>query len=614
MTIFKQYITAYLLTCTISAVAVAQIPSVSESTRAQREADALFFDALKAGVLDDDQQEETLLLQLVQKKQDNAAAWYHLARLNIRQAETDKAADYISKAVSLDTANSWYLQLQADIYTYQHHFEKAAVIYQRLSGQGLQQEEFLFKGAVLYERAGKYPEALALLDQLRHHTMHAEKALLQQQKIHLRMNNTEAAVRVTEELIAQDPAESRYYTNLADIYKGSNQHDKAQEIYRQAEKKLKEMIARDPGENRYYLNLADIHADNDQPKKMLEVYQQGLKNIPDEPSLQYGIALSYRQLENQEQYHVYIRKVILNPGFEAEAQISILRAYLDELSLDSIRKQESALLSEQLMMLYPDNAEAIALHGQVLYRTSQPEAAAIAFKKALKIAPDMWAIWQELLFLYTNVTQADSLISSSRQAMRYFPNQSLIHYLNGVGHSFKNNHIDALKSYNRAIDLQPEDNRPLLSDMYASAGDTYHALRENERADSCYEKALLFNPDNATVLNNYSYYLSLRKTRLNDAEQMSRRSLEIRPGEATFLDTYAWILYQQGKYKEAKEYMEKAIAADPDPDGTLWDHLGDIMYKLGDKDTAVTYWEKASKKGTANPLINKKIQERRIYE
>ena len=109
------------------------------------------------------------------------------------------------------------------------------------------------------------------------------------------------------------------------------------------------------------------------------------------------------------------------------------------------------------------------------------------------------------------------------------------------------------------------------------------------------------------MLYNYSYYLSLRNKRLEDAEKMSKRSLELRPEEPTFLDTYGWILYKSGDYKKAKEYIQKAIDANNEgADGTLWEHLGDIYYKLNNKEKAVEYWKKAKEKGTENEQIDKK--------
>lgn len=61
------------------------------------------------------------------------------------------------------------------------------------------------------------------------------------------------------------------------------------------------------------------------------------------------------------------------------------------------------------------------------------------------------------------------------------------------------------------------------------------------------------------VLNNYAYYLSLKKKDLQRAEEMSRKSNEIEPDNATYLDTYAWVLYQLKRYDEAKQYMDRAV-------------------------------------------------------
>ena len=175
-------------------------------------------------------------------------------------------------------------------------------------------------------------------------------------------------------------------------------------------------------------------------------------------------------------------------------------------------------------------------------------------------------------------------------------------------------YTQSIKNLNRAIELQPEDNALLLADMYSSLAEAYNNIKEYPRSDSAFEKSLRLNHDNASVLNNYSYYLSERGLRLEAAERMSKRSLELRPGEATFLDTYGWILYKQGKYSEAKKYIEEAIHKSPNADGTLWDHLGDINYKLNNVAEAVQNWLKAKEKGTENILIDKKIKDQKLYE
>ena len=109
----------------------------------------------------------------------------------------------------------------------------------------------------------------------------------------------------------------------------------------------------------------------------------------------------------------------------------------------------------------------------------------------------------------------------------------------------------------------------------------------------CYDSALVYNPSNVLVLNNYAYYLSEEDKELDKAEQMSLRTIKAEPNNATYLDTYAWILYKQQRYEEAYTYIEQALAADSVPSDVLYEHAGDICYRMGDTARAVDYWKQA---------------------
>ncbi|MBK7384433.1 MAG: hypothetical protein IPI81_14055, partial [Flavobacteriales bacterium] len=67
------------------------------------------------------------------------------------------------------------------------------------------------------------------------------------------------------------------------------------------------------------------------------------------------------------------------------------------------------------------------------------------------------------------------------------------------------------------------------------------AIRQERQA---YDKALARIPDDATTLNNYAYYLSVRGEQLEKAERMSKRSNELAPGQPSYQDTYAWVLFR----------------------------------------------------------------------
>ena len=151
------------------------------------------------------------------------------------------------------------------------------------------------------------------------------------------------------------------------------------------------------------------------------------------------------------------------------------------------------------------------------------------------------------------------------------------------------------------------DNDALYNEFQTSLADVYNSLNLYEKSDSLYELVLQKNPDNIIVLNNYSYYLSLRKKNLEKAKTMSKRCNELEPNNGTYQDTYAWILYCLTEYKSALEWIERAIKNGGDKSAVIIEHYGDILFKLGQKQEAVNQWKRAKSIGEGSDLLNKKI-------
>ena len=116
------------------------------------------------------------------------------------------------------------------------------------------------------------------------------------------------------------------------------------------------------------------------------------------------------------------------------------------------------------------------------------------------------------------------------------------------------------------------------------------------------------------VLNNYAYYLSVRKVKLGKAEEMSLKCNELEKENGTYQDTYAWILYQLSEYEKAKEWIQKSLANGSDSSAVVVEHYGDILYQLGEIENAIIQWKKAQELGEASNFLNQKIEEGKLYE
>jgi tetratricopeptide (TPR) repeat protein len=204
-------------------------------------------------------------------------------------------------------------------------------------------------------------------------------------------------------------------------------------------------------------------------------------------------------------------------------------------------------------------------------------------------------------------------IKDGEQALELFPNQAGICWFLGTAYLVQKDYEAAVEVLERGKKLSGA-NGELKSFFNAQLGDTYNNLGKYKNSDDCYEAALAYDPDNDHVLNNYSYFLSLRKEKLDLAKKMSAKLVARNPEDATYLDTHAWVLYVRGEFEEAKVYIEKAVNSDDDLSGTIIEHYGDILFKLGDVDSAVKQWQKAKGMDETSELIDKKIADRKLYE
>ena len=145
------------------------------------------------------------------------------------------------------------------------------------------------------------------------------------------------------------------------------------------------------------------------------------------------------------------------------------------------------------------------------------------------------------------------------------------------------------------------------------SGDVLFELEKDDECYAAYDSALVYDPYNLEVLNNYSYFLSLDEEDLQRALDMSKKTVETEPENDTFLDTYAWILFKMERYEEAKAYAEKIISLGVELSPVVLHHIGDIYAKCGDTEKAVLYWQKACDAGDETKILKKKIRKRRYY-
>ena len=149
----------------------------------------------------------------------------------------------------------------------------------------------------------------------------------------------------------------------------------------------------------------------------------------------------------------------------------------------------------------------------LLVQQGQKAAARDAYVRAARIDPSVYEVWDAIMQLDGELAQVDSILVHSEKALEVFPNQGALWYSNGTAHLFKRHYQEAVDALEESRKLLAS-NEKIIPEINSQLGDAYNGVKDYPRSDEAYEAALKANPSNDRVLNNYSYFLSLRKANL----------------------------------------------------------------------------------------------------
>lgn len=547
-----------------------------------REAEFYFTEGEKFFILEDYAKALVYYQRALDINPDNGTIHFKIADVLSKSNKQDdllKASSEIEQALRLERDNKYFYLLAATIYNSLGRLDKAAQAYETMIGEIKGTDEYLYELAAVYQYAGQREQAI--------------KAYNRAEQI-FGVNEVSSIQKLKLFIEAGKPAEG-----LAE-----------------GEKLIKAF----PGEDSYIMAFTEVISKSGMTAEAIRYLEEFVKQNPESGAVKMLLAGFYRDAGQEAKARPYLLSLFDDPTVELTSKLVVLGAYNAELNQNKTNKISdpdkeafAGQLYEKLKASHPGDASVNIIGGDLYLSTGKTREAEAEYLKAVETgAPVNFEVYENLLFLEIKLEQWDKVIRHADAALEIYPNQGLIHYFNGVAHLRKRHYPEATQSLEQAKRLS-SSNPALLGEINSQLGEAYNATKEYSKSDKAYEEALTFNPNNATVLNNYSYYLALRKENLEKAEKMSATLIKNQPENPTFLDTYAWVLYTREKYKEAKKVMERAITTGK-ATATHFEHYGDILYKLGDIDGAVRQWEKARGLNANSETLNKKIANRKIYE
>jgi tetratricopeptide (TPR) repeat protein len=534
--------------------------------------DYLYLNANKEKILGNHDLALSLYTQCVKINPKEPAPYYDIATIYTYQNKLTQAVEYARQAYNLNKENIWYSLLYAELLTQTAQFQKAIDIFSEIIKRNPTKVEVIMELGNIQEQIQQYENAIKTYNQAEQITGISEQTSLSKQRVYLKQNKLNKAIEETKKLAEAIPQEPRYKLMLAELYDNNNEPDKAFAIY-------SESLKTDPENPYILLSLADYHHKRKEFKKAFE----------------------------------YLRTAYANPDMDIDNKVKILLSfYLSSQENEELNKEIYSLL-EILVSTHPTDGKAYSVYGDFLYRDQKLKEAREQFKKALEFSNEKFAIWNQVIILDSELKEWEEMESNSEKAIQIFPTQPNFYLFNGLAKIQLKKYKEAIEKLELGAALVI-DNPQLSSQFFSNLGDAYHRLNKNKESDAAYEKALKFDPNNVYVLNNYSYYLSLRKEKLDEAARMSKKANEIEPNSPSFQDTYAWILFQQGKYEDALIWINKAIENGGASNAVILEHKGDILYKNGNTKEALDYWKMAVEMGENSDNLKQKINTQKYID
>ncbi|MFN2360092.1 MAG: tetratricopeptide repeat protein [Marinobacter sp.] len=159
----------------------------------------------------------------------------------------------------------------------------------------------------------------------------------------------------------------------------------------------------------------------------------------------------------------------------------------------------------------------------------------------------------------------------------------------------------ALEAANGALEDYPDNVRI----RYARAM-LLDSMDQSDQAEADLRQIIDEQPENAVALNALGYIITTRSDRYAEARDYIERALEVDPENPAILDSMGWVLYRQGETEEALEYLSRAWEAYADPEVAA--HFGEVLWETGEREQARIIWEEGFEQDPDHPILIETVE------
>lgn len=514
-------------------------------------------------------------------KPKESNVFFEIGKIFFSQGLIEESLSYINQATSLNPHNKWYLYFLQEIFYQTSDKKNQAQTWKKLISLDSKNQIYYLELIKNYLSTDQIKLAL--------------KEIIKAKSL-FENNNSE--------LISLE----------VDAYLINNKFEKAIQI-------LNDANIKEPKNLIFLQKLSEIYIQMSEYELALSVYDKIL-NLDQENST--ALLASHKILQAQSKFEKELEiflKIFKSNQINVDQKINVLfEIFSDNKKIEKYKDNIPGVL-RQCINNYPEQVLFYVLLGDYELLHSNINESLSNYEKAYSYGLKDKLLYEKILNINLVKQEFNKVLMYSKESIEYFPYSPIFYYYQGLASLYLNDYQQSVQSFNNAMEYVFDD-LTLKSELHASLGDVYHKMNKDILSDEQYELALSINPNYIVVLNNYSYYLSLRggNDNLLKAEKMIEKciSLTNEDPQPSFLDTYAWVLFQQSiieqdsnikieKLNSSKKIMISCFENGGDS-AVMYEHYGDILFELKDLEGAKKNWLESIKKDPKNENLKEKIK------
>jgi tetratricopeptide (TPR) repeat protein len=430
------------------------------------------------------------------------------------------------------------------------------------------------------------------------------------------LNKPDLALKYAEQALALAPDNFAAHLALYELYLGSGQNKKAEQVLERAAKS-------DRAQAKYWIQLGDLYtrlylkedgsAEPGPLQKMNAVYRKAAELGAKDAVVLTKVG-DYFVLSKQvkEAIPFYLKILSLPPG-PNDAPLNNVRDKLARSLLIAGQRDEAIGYLEAIIKDSPLRFETYELLGELYEQKGELEKALANYEHSLLLDASEPRNHLRLAELLLRSKRYDRAVEIMQSARKKFTDVPYITYSLAIALSQAKRHPEAMAAFSDAqAEAQVSREEMLNAGFYFTYGAAAEQAQLFDKAAELLKQSLELEPTNPQTLNYLGYMWVDRGEHLEEAGEMIKKAVSMDPEKGEYLDSLGWYYYKKGDAESALTQLlraqENILREEKKDDAVILDHIGDTYAKLGKSAEALSYWQKSLALDQDNKKIAEKIE------